>query len=317
MNRKQTKLLFLFVALYILAGCSPIDSKSNPTNEIASTVAPVAHTPTRVISIEPSSPQTPSMTPTLAPTFPPTPTAIPTMTAIPTPPNVENEQEILWLLDTNNGCRLPCWWGITPGQTEWTTAKQFLNRYDVDIYKSIETSGTTYYQVTIPLSLDVFSEDKTGLGIVVEQDIVQEISIHFPFLTIPPGYLTHYYLSEFLTTYGSPTEIWVSTYSSFNELPFSVVLFYPDQGIVVLYSVSGVKQDDIVTGCIQQEPVRTFRLWFPPLGLTFDQIKRTSAFNAEYLSLVESTGIDLITFYERFKDPTNQLCLETPAELWP
>ncbi|MCP4538783.1 MAG: hypothetical protein GY832_16745 [Chloroflexi bacterium] len=25
------------------------------------------------------------------------------------------------MLETNGGCDLPCWWGVTPGQSEWQT----------------------------------------------------------------------------------------------------------------------------------------------------------------------------------------------------
>jgi hypothetical protein len=34
-------------------------------------------------------------------------------------------------------------------------------------------------------------------------------------------------------------------------------------------------------------------------------------------SLLEATGMDLEAFYEKFKQPDNQSCLETPAYLWP
>jgi hypothetical protein len=45
------------------------------------------------------------------PTVPPSPTLVPTLTA-------DQEQAlVLDLLQNNAGCRLPCWWGFTPGKT--------------------------------------------------------------------------------------------------------------------------------------------------------------------------------------------------------
>lgn len=318
MNTKQINFFwatFFFLNLCFLVGCSTLSPQPSSTVEILPVTTTIPHTSTSVLPTL-SLTQMPLVTPTFVIPPIPTSTSLPTMTAIPTPPNVENEQEILWLLETNNGCQLPCWWGITPGQTEWTTAKQFLNRYDVEIYHSSSTSGATYYETTIPLSLELFSETQTGLGIGVKNGIVQLISIHFHLVTTPPGSFTHYYLSEFLTMYGPPTEVWVSTYSSYHELPFLVVLFYPDKGIVVSYGVIGVKQGGVVRGCLQQEPINTFRLWNPLLGLTFDQLK-TGSLNVDYLSLLESTGMDVMTFYDTFKNSDNQACLETPADLWP
>ncbi len=33
------------------------------------------------------------------------------------------------LLKTNAGCRLPCWWGITPGKTTWDEAEEYLKTF--------------------------------------------------------------------------------------------------------------------------------------------------------------------------------------------
>ena len=140
-----------------------------------------------------------------------------------------------------------------------------------------------------------------------------------------PGYLDQYTLSAFLTTYGEATEVWLATYSSppgggpgsDGILPFVVVLFYPEQGIAALYDDLGEIVDDMVRGCPQAYPVSTLRLWTPNSDFTFEQlVSNSSSFNREYLPLEESTGMDVTTFYERFKDPDNITCLETPANLW-
>jgi hypothetical protein len=229
---------------------------------------------------------------------------------------------VLWLFETNNGCRLPCWWGITPGQTEWLAAEEFLNRFALLIYKAFPTAELASYEVVIPLPLDVFIEEETRLRIVARNGVVEFMDIGFPMgYTPPPGYLTQHTLSPFLTTYGQPTEVWVSTYRAPygpNDLPFAVVLFYPDQGIAALYIANGARQEALVRGCPQQRPVGFLSLWYAPLGLTFEDLKsRTGAYNVDFLSLAEATTMDVTTFYETFKEPDNTTCLETSAELWP
>jgi hypothetical protein len=130
-----------------------------------------------------------------------------------------------------------------------------------------------------------------------------------------------YMLDTFLRTYGEPTEVWLSTYSGpfeHNDLPFRVLLVYPLQGIAALYSDNGIKQGEATHGCPQQDPVSVLSLWDPLLDLSFEEIKNSSAaFNVDFLSLEESTGMDMTTFYETFKNPDNTTCLETPANLWP
>ena len=114
--------------------------------------------------------------------------------------------------------------------------------------------------------------------------------------------------------------MWLSTsFGPFehNELPFRVALFYSDLGIAALYSDNGIKQEGVVSGCPQQDPVSVLSLWNPQLDLTFEQVvSGSSGFNVDYLSLEESTDMDVIIFYETFKQSDNTTCLETVAELW-
>jgi hypothetical protein len=314
----------------VLTGCTTTSPAFMPTSEpVASVNAIVVTTaqPTQTPfpATEPPS-ATLSLTPTPTPTntLTPTPTIHPTATetpfAIPTPPGTNTHEQVLWLFETNNGCQLPCWWGITPGETEWQTAQEMLNIFDSNIYEASTPSGLKYYGVRIPLPPEVFSADHMELGILVDDGIAERIFTDASFGNTPPGYLTSYTLSTFLTAYGQPSEVKLFTYSSpFEEgdLPFAVALFYAEQGIVALFSDNGERQGDWVQGCPQEDPVSFLGLWAPDLGLTFEQVtKGTSALEREYLPLEEVTEMSVATFYEIFKNPDNTTCLETPASLW-
>src|SRR5690606_15724734 len=173
------------------------------------------------------------------------------------------------------------------------------------------------YEPVIPVPTSVFWEERTRLGIVARNGIVEFIDARVPVRDRPPGFLTAYLLPEFLNTYGRPTEVWLSTYPAAqgqNDLPFVVVLFYPDQGIAALFSDNGVRQGDMVRGCPQQGPVGFLTLWHPPLNLTFAEVQKgAGVYNVDFLALEESTAMDVSTFYETFKDAENTACLETPA----
>jgi hypothetical protein len=324
---KNSKLLIVMAnLLLILAGCTVSSAAPAPLGEGLSDISTivVTLTPSATRTLPPVT-QTPSPTPalTLAPSPTPTPTAQPTVTetpvAIPTPPGTSLTEQVLWLYETNNGCQLPCWWGMTPGQTTWPIAEEFLNRFDEDIYSASSAPRRAYYGVLIPLPTKVFGEDWSELGIVVQDDVINHIRTRVSMGNTPPGYLTQYMLSTFLTTYGQPAEVWLSTYSApYSDLPFRVVLFYPDQGIAALYGSNGIKQGEVVSGCPQQSPVGFLSLWGPSLTLTFEEVKSSAAaYNVDFLSLEDSTEMDVTTFYETFKNPDNSTCLETPAHLWP
>jgi hypothetical protein len=319
--------IVISTGLFILTGCTLSDPTIPHSNESLSAdntvaVSRLSSTPPPLIATP-----TPFATPLLAPTPDITltraiqPTATETPIAIPTPPDGEITQQALWLFETNNGCQLPCWWGIVPGETEGSIAEEFLSRFDPVIYRTSSTPGLEYYEATIPLPTDVFAEERTQLRFLTQNGIVQYIDTDVSMGNTPPGYLTPYRLSTFLTTYGQPAEVWVSTYRAPygpNDLPFRVVLFYPDQGIAALYSDNASKQGDVVRGCPQQGPVKFLSLWHAPLGLTFEEVKsRAAVYNVDFLSLEESTTMDVATFYETFKDPENITCLETPASFWP
>jgi hypothetical protein len=45
-----------------------------------------------------------------------------------TPVNLlSREQQLTQTYETNGGCKLPCYWGITPGETSWDVASMFVS----------------------------------------------------------------------------------------------------------------------------------------------------------------------------------------------
>jgi hypothetical protein len=336
---KDRKFLFA-VRIYIigislaLVGCTATSPVFTPTKEPVSLVNTIVASPLPPTQTLLPATQLPSATPSLTPiptnTLTPTPTIQPTVTetpyAIPTPPGTNVDEQVLWLLEMNNNCQLPCWWGITPGQTTWDSAEQFFNTFVSNI-QAVSSPQLVNYSPVIPLPSEIYEIGNTYASnaypvYTVRNGIVEEIITEVSIGDTPSGYLTPYILSTFLTTYGQPSAVWLFTYSSpfeENDLPFVVALAYPEKGIIGLYSDNGIRQGDLVHGCPQEDPVSILKLWSPNLNLAFEQIKSgSSAIGAdrEYLTLEEATGMDVTTFYEIFKNPDNTTCLETPANLW-
>ncbi|MCL4265814.1 MAG: hypothetical protein KJ069_21550 [Anaerolineae bacterium] len=317
--------LFLFLAGCTASSPTPISPGENPADisTVAASRTPLTRTPLPPTPI-PAVTSTLTSTPTATPMPIDQPAPIEPPITIPAPPDGELTQQVLWLFETNNGCQLPCWWGITPGQTEWSVAEEFFHRFDKDLYEASSTPGLVSYGISIPLPTDIFVTDYTYPSVLVQNGIVERIQADILVGDTYPDSLNHYMLPMLLTTYGEPAEVGLSTFSSDPGgegpgwlVPFAVVLFYPDQGIAALYGDIGEISGDMVRGCPQARPVSTLKLWSPDKDFTFEElIKSSSAFNKEYLSLQEATGMDVATFYETFKNPDNTTCLETPANLW-
>ena len=53
----------------------------------------------------------------------------PSPTSYPRLSREEAKPRIIEMLQTNAGCRLPCWWGITPGKTRWEEVHALLSPY--------------------------------------------------------------------------------------------------------------------------------------------------------------------------------------------
>ena len=134
-----------------------------------------------------------------------------------------------------------------------------------------------------------------------------------------------YNLTNFLETYGQPDEVWMRTFAK-EEMGiqnFTVELFYQDQGILVEYSTGDPMNE--VEGKLQNCMIRDMdspfiQLWCPEnQNLSFQGAKKfiDTTNLPESKPLLEATGMDVKTFYETFRNPDTDICLETPKNLWP
>lgn len=302
-------------------------------------IAPVASTPTfssvtplPVTTTSMPSPVPPTRTPLLTPTpQPPTPTVAPSPTIAPTLTADQEQALVLELLQTNAGCRLPCWWGFTPGQTTWPTAYAFF----ASVGKMpAESRGPKMLNYTVTFHIPQHDVQVRQIYIV-SGNLIEAIEVEIRtvrnYETVYGDErfaedLQRYLLPQLLTTYGQPTEVLLRTFRSVPEgsfIPFNLLLFYPQQGILVRYYGPTERKGEHIRICPQRTEI-ALRLWLPNKQImTFEDIARLGILRlpleevSDFRSLEEATGMNLETFYETFKSPNNQLCLETPASMWP
>ena len=254
-----------------------------------------------------------------------TPIFIPTMTALPLLPTLsqsEAETLIMELLTNNTGCKLPCWWGFTPGQSIWNRAKQYLE---------------TFTEVDGPVIYEEDHQQKVGYEIRFQVDgkeLVFGLNVDDNYkisdFSVPPDTSIYKYrLDQLLISSGKPKEIWLA------PMPYTpggawyyLVLYYPTQGIVVRYGGSATpnikinSQGKATIASLKICPIGPGpELWLVPPN-TLDGIKGDStlggtAFTDLLTPIQIATNMNVDEFYSIFEMGDNSTCFETPSESWP
>lgn len=233
------RIVWVFLLLTSLTGCAEnpnMATKVIPTTAGISTVSP---SPTKQISKTP----TPSPSPTISftPTLYKSPTITASSTSTPLPsltplPTSSNPQAIIdQYYEANGNCKLPCWWGITPGKTTLEELRQF-SRY-LSIGNESNLDSDQEYEVVI--SSPGHRYEQPGFTLFkIKNDIVQEITITAD-IAAWGGFIS----SNMLHEYGQPDAIY---YSPANP---HIFLFYQQKRILAVYQLGHVKIGDGTTLC--------------------------------------------------------------------
>ncbi len=283
-----------------------------------------------------STPLQPAPTATWTATASPSPT--PTLTSIPALPPEEAYDMLLELLQTNGGCELPCWWGISPGVStheEAETKLEPLLGIAAGFYPGKKGSAISLDYPVGELLLSLSLNYKFPLEDRIEMLYIstemlryiehEEEGSGFQFVYDSPAYhdlLAPYTLDRMLAAFGPPEEVLVrgvvyaERYPGLWEEMF-LTLLYPERGIFVRYTMVGERDGDKFVGC----PARAFiDLWLIPPGREDYEalLSLTGDWEGDFVdtrSLKEATGMSVGEFYRLFQNPNR--CIETPLSVWP
>jgi hypothetical protein len=319
--RKMQKFWFCGLVMVFLAACSTINPPLPPISPDEHTQEPVTQTSmTAVPSIVLTIPN--DTMPAPSPTFTQTPTRtnIPTITWTPQP-TLEPAaafQAVQDLIATNQGCRLPCWWGLIPGETHWGVAEHFLAPFTQILHFKTEKkyeggASHTYdtYEVTYPVE---GVPRGGGASITTKDDVIDYIFVGSgstrPLFSV----------DQLLREYQMPTQVYIITYANapFLPLPFALVIYYEEQNILAVYELDGNIQGKSLVGC-PQNIAPEIHLWSDEITVTEKSINNWALGQLpnRLLSPLEYvTAISLEEFTDIFSAADNETCIETPAELW-
>jgi hypothetical protein len=329
LNRKSVVIIYAIMMLGILTGCvqtksfgrSGVTASSGPlvTLTLPKTKSVFINTNTIAPIISTSSPLPLTNTPHPTFTFIPSPTWTPAPTLSPQ----ESQALAMDLLMNNGGCKLPCWWGMVPGETDWNTARHFLETFVVEIEQGGEgqaiKNGIPVYSTNYGIQYEGEGGTKGGFLILIEKGIISGIETGWD------KRQKEFYLPRLMADYGPPDNVFIRAYQYMPDgspPPFHILLNYIHKSFWADYELRGKHIGSILKGCPQATNPALW-LWSPDKEWKFEEMIRVvygppvpHAPEDPILPLEEATGMDLKTFYNVFKDLDNQSCLETPANLW-
>lgn len=251
----------------------------------------------------------PTWTPVL-PTSSKTPE--PSWTLLPTLTDHESNQLLQEWLEGSPECRLPCWGGITPGMTTWQEANQQLNTV-VEMNLVEENApcsfGLCNYLIWDSKSgIDISGTVKSRYDIASSNDVIESIYLE--------GFQI-YSLERVLSQYWQPDKIFL-TYSATNwstpdYLLLDIILIYPNDNFIVVYTWDATLIENNVVGCAQEALTHLFITDLGPYW-SDDAIKSTVY---GYQPLEESTlfrledKINMTSdeFYQEFKTIDGNECI--------
>jgi hypothetical protein len=303
---KSSDKLFYVMCLVVL-GLLLVGCEKNGTIEMeeGETALPGLQTPTKGLQLPPTWTIEVSSTETSTPTLTSTPTFIPRPTAdLPQVPRLNDEEKIekyIELLETNAGCKLPCWWGIVPGQTSWQEARRFLVRVANRVSNDPEFPREVDFLVPeyiFPVHL--------SHRYYVEDEIIQIIQVH-------NGMLPVYTIPDILNEYGKPDEVYIALdwEPGRDDLPLLIMLLFRDQGIMTYYGTQGVEQSTRIRACFDHELSADLRLWSPENSTSFSFVYNefTLMYQNSYHSIEEITTLDKDAFYDLFSQGYAETCI--------
>lgn len=246
--------------------------------------------------------------------------AISSPTLLPTLVTEQALVRIRELFETNGGCRLPCWWGFTPGVTPSDDAFNFIQSIgqNYTYIKSEDKNSETVYFYLFDLPQEMrYSENDYFEGRLYARSgkIIQIFISGFNWPS--------YHLSAFLLENGPPDEVWIGTHRLIDKnqtVPFNVYLFYSEKGMLASYGTwEGQQKEDKIIGCINASP--NLLIWSHEEKLSFADARALiggRVDQGEYKTVDEATLGKLTAelFYEKYQHINTVPCLETDADLW-
>ena len=306
----------LTLASLFLAGCGLASTSELPV--AASTTSPSVNAPT-LIFVTPSPTDQPTQTPTLIP--------------IPTLSERDALETFVNLIKNDRGCNLPCWLGVTPGQTRFEEVENAFSRFSA-IASTKFSSQSAFIRVFFPNFKTATHDTATEINPAEDGKVYRILvyAVAYQNINGPANYTNpefqslwqRYFMPEVFARHGVPEKIFLDTTliaaDTATAYPFVLWIVYPEQGFLIRYAGNNSKIGENIRICPMQSRIE-IKIWDVEKSGYEEFIKDDRALGIS-TSLgprpIESvTDYELESFYETFKGGEIDTCFETPASIWP
>lgn len=239
------------------------------------------------------------------------------------------------LFRTNAGCKLPCWWGITPGVTPWSEVDGFLRYMGESIGPPILEKDSSIYQG--PADFDISSSNGiivNRVGFLEREGVIELIDIYSEGYSNPLAFQEQWAMfspQRVIAEYGIPSRVWLQSFAGGPVTEgriagYTLWVFYDNLGFAILYNGYG-EYAPTFHFCPRFEDGKDIRflemyLQSPdnpnPIEKTAMIIGGMSIKPYPYIQTIEqAAGITPTEFYHLFTQESNQACFDTPRDIWP
>jgi len=197
----------------VLPGIAPLTS--TPSAEVF--ILPTTSSPTDTDEVAPT--QTATVTPIDQTTDTPSPTVLPTRAT----------GFIVEMMTNNDGCQLPCWWGITPGETRWTDLQNSFNAQGLSLVDGRLDLKPWMFITGYPMTISFEAEGDFIRSIELICDLEDDVDFIEGMIDICGVYT----MPEALTRFGVPNSVNLSM-SRLDE-SYDLWINYDQAGISINY----------------------------------------------------------------------------------
>lgn len=337
-SKIAVSLWFCVLVLISMTGCMVVqESQSEDTSKLltstimATTIQPaleIEATPSEALSLLPTA--TPAIIQTIAPTLIPVATLSVEQEAL-LEASAELAQE---LMETNGGCQLPCWWGVSLGDSAENAIERFNGVFDEKFdndsmyyafrFKIVDEHGIirlgyhnpemSIMDVSISIDYHFIDGEVQFIDVSVERPLPQ-----YGEETLIRDW-EKYSISSMLQRYGKPQYVYLFPQSIADPGPlnFTLVLYYPELGLTFEYMPHDVSRSETQADlCLGLENMRSisFTFYNPEFVHLHPRYLLPPALNPEAEEFFKAmtwegvSGMDLDTFYEIYRSE-NPECIQ-------
>jgi len=326
MKQIVKSILYLGCLLILaLQGCVS-ESTEEVTTALAATKQITKTSPIAITDASTRIAQASTITTSTTPFLTTTPTYI--APTVPTLNSADAKQLLDRMLSQNGGCELPCWWGIYPSETRWTDARAMLNsfveRIEEQIFTEQGADGNThttilaYVYFVRGIPSPEFSLETPGYFAIESVDGIVDSVLAYQ------DTASRFNLSDLLAEYGQPSEVYINTTSTSptGKVPFSLVVYYAEKGILAFYHDNAPIVGDNIHFCTREKAPINLEAWFPS-PITRQKVKEEFIAALDYwifdtglYPIQDVSNLTVDQFYLNFRDNNNTSCIVTLANKW-